>query len=303
VTSDDHLISADVLARQSVDLRFPADPWDRVDLDTAFSGQTIANPITWVGIIELGKPGPPTGELLHGADWQISFSEKAWEAPGWTIEGTRQDIVIDPPLAVVSIPTETVIVSEARDRGRPALRTMLGYAHLFTDVLKGASLAWEGPVFKNAAGNLVILGGVKRALVQISDAGLQVIRRRLLPLNVRGLSERHRLALAWYAEAWSASTMQSRFTSLWFAVVVAVDSTYSRSKRDDTRQMDRIDEYLYNLAISNERRATMYEHLKESYRIRNDVVHEGNTSAITPDSLAVLGSAVSDFLMADIGRT
>lgn len=284
------------------DTRFPADPWDRPELDDAFKGFGDGTPMNWLAAIRLAAPGPPSPSSVPGVDWTITLLDEAFTAPGFDIDKKPLDTTIKPPVAIISIATGESDVSRARDVGRPRLRAVVGYVHMTSVLFSGAELAWEGPGYRRAD-SLVLGSGNTRVFARISDSGLDGIRATLTGLELAKLPPRHLMALEWLGEAWKADVAAVKFVHLWFAVVAAIDSTFTRSQMTSTEQMERIRTYLQNLPISTKSRDEMFNELSTAYRLRNRLVHAGDRAGITPDALAALGSVTLAFLRADIGRT
>jgi hypothetical protein len=122
-------------------------------------------------------------------------------------------------------------------------------------------------------------------------------------LSLGRLANRHQLALEWIAEAWGIQSPPVKFTNLWSAVVVAVDSTYTRTQRRKTQQMHRVRDYLLRLPLSQHRRDNLQVEFETAYSIRNRIEHEGERGAATHEALEALDRAVHEFLIADLGRS
>ena len=259
--------------RVSIDSLLPADALDRTDLDEVLQGFADGSPLVWAAAIALAEPGPSGPIAIEGTDWRVDIMEEAFRAPGFgRSDEKRQDVVIEPPVGVLSVITGETTPTAARDVGRPRLHALIGYMQLRTGLLAGASVSWEGLAYRTDHETNRLASGRNQAFVRVSEAGIEEMRKALTGLQLTELSQHHLLALEWLAEAWRNTATPIRFANLWFAVVVAVDSTFSKSQKKKHSQLKRIEQYLLNLPVSQARRDEFYAAFERAYDIAATVV-------------------------------
>lgn len=289
--------------RLPVDVRMPPDPLEHPDLDEVMPGFADGSPIVWAAAIRLAEPGPEVTSSIPGVDWRITCLDEPFFAPAFNSDGDREDIQINPPVAVLSVDTGgATTVAVASERGRQRLRALIGYVHLRTPLLTGGTLEWEGPALKTSDGKYRFGSGSTQTYLSISDVGLEKIRQTLIQLELGRLDARHALALEWLADAWMPRSTPVRFVNLWVAVEVVVEPTFTRSQRKGTDLMDRIADYLHGLPLSDERRRDLEQRLRDAYSLRNGVVHRGERTAVTAKALGTLFDAVAEFIVTDMGK-
>jgi hypothetical protein len=282
----------------------PAEALDREDLDEVLKDFADGDPLLWAAAIPLPKPGPDGRVAFEGTDWRVAIPDQTFRAPGFGIsEDDRKDVEIEPPVAILSVSTGASTPTTARDVGRPRLHALIGYIQLRTGIFAGSWIGWEGLASPMEDGAIRFATGRNQAVFRASDAGIEQIREKLTGFALENLSTRHQLALEWLAEAWRSASTSVRFANLWFAVVVAVDSTFTKSEKEHLNQMERVRQHLLALPISPVRRDELLEAFRKAYAIRNDTVHEGSRKAATPEALSELYAAVVAFLQDDIGST
>ena len=93
-----------------------------------------------------------------------------------------------------------------------------------------------------------------------------------------------------------------QLANLWFAIVVVVDHSYTRSQLRESTQMDRVRKHLLLFPISQPRRDSLCARLDRAYDLRNKIVHEGERTVAIAD-VEELFEAICEFLLADIAKS
>ena len=282
---------------------FARDPYYGRDLDSVWPEFTNGKPIAWGGVIAVAPPGPSADQRLEGPGWLLHLQLEPYEFKERGRDGQEEEHVVPGPVAIVSVQTNSISLNGARDIGRSLLRSLLGYLAARSNIFVGGTIEWEGAVLPVEDNKIRTLSLRARASVALDDRRLEELRRSLVAFNLAKLKASQRLALTWVAEAWSAPNRSIQLADLWFAVVVVVDSLYSRKQRRKTKQMFRVKAHLSLLPISEARRTDLYSRLKRAYTLRNKVVHEGAQDLVSIEDVEKLWAAVQELLLADIFRS
>ena len=180
--------------------------------------------------------------------------------------------------------------------------------HLRTHLFTGARLVWEGPAIILANRDVRVGAGATRYELLVDAVGLAQSRDATANMVLGSLAPKHELALEWLAEARASEALPIRLVNLWFAIVVTVDSGYSATDFGHVQglertQMERVEDYLTLLSISEESRATMLATFRKAYSLRNRIVHRGERECVANDDMVEFNDAVIAFLQTDLHRS
>jgi Apea-like HEPN len=287
-------------------------PLEDVDLDNipVLKGFADGSKLHWAIAITLAPPGWPEDQevevLVQGPDWQAEFyPPNHQQLPLVIRDGTNSKIaprLIDEHFVLVRVATKETTLSAARHYGRQAVRAALGMLQLEYVALTAQEVLWEGAIrvmpdkkshFMASGMDLFVTG---MTAANIPKRGMKFATHKV------GIFPGHvTLALNWYSRAWATGSRIDRFVNLWFAAVVLIDHGDSKNQLDKVKQRERIERHVNSLLLSTVKANELISHLKDSYDIRNEVVHQGLTSRVTADSTETLQLAVDQLIWFAIG--
>ena len=277
------------------------DPLDRPDLDEVLAEFATGEPIVWIAALSLAPPGPVSSSEIDGFDWRLTIlTETPLRLPTILANGTGDWIVVEPPLAALSVATGQTSPTKARDVGRPRLRALIGRLHLGIPLLIGGAVEWEGPAIQLADGRQRFGSSRGGTTLTLSDAAIDEIRRSTLGFRLATLRQHQQLALEWLTESWRIEEIPLRLATLWFAVVAIVDQAEEGQKKGT--QLERVKKYLLGLPVSPARRDELFAKLDVAYGLRNRIVHEADRGCATQADVDQLFEATKELLWADLGR-
>jgi len=295
----------------------PSDPLDGdlegIPLLRQFSGKGTL----WWGLAVTLAAQIAEGEpvTVPGQDWLIVFypagglklhlfSERVFMKTG-TRRFTKRKL--QRPTAFLRVNTGTHHLSEARDYGRAAVRTLLGLAQMHFPIILPHEIVWEGPVQlrARAGGRVRERYGTGHSSVTAPPADSSKLTSTGLTLaafRLKSLPQHVGLSLRWYALAWASQRRADQFIQLWLSALVLIDHGYSKSQRKKISQDSRIERYVNRMLLSRSRAQQLADTLKTAYDVRNTMIHEGDESGATRDSVERLQAAVTQMLSVELAQ-
>jgi hypothetical protein len=302
---------------QRIGPALPSDPLDR-DLESIPSLRQLSGKGTlWWGLAvplaaEINAANPVT---VPGEDWLIvfyptgrlelrSFSERVFGKTGSRKFVKRK---IRRPAAFLKVNTGTQRLNEAREYGRPAVRTLLGLARMKFPIILAHETIWEGAIQpRGRSGDRLrerytaVHSGVEAPPADpryVTDTGLG-----LAPFKLRTLPQHVGLSLRWYGLAWASRRRADQFIQLWLSALVLIDHGYTKTQRKKISQDSRIDRYVNGMLLSTSRAQQLADTLKAAYDRRNTMIHEGDESAATEEAVEQLQAAVMQMLSFELAQ-
>ena len=252
---------------------------------------------TWNEVVRIG-----------GVDWAAEFDppgELKVPVPARKRLAWRK---IPEHAVLVSVRTDSTDINEARDRGRPAVRSLLALLRHEVPVLLPSRVLWEGAIIGIKKGRIGMTAyGLKMESARgISATRLHALGLRLAKLSVSAFPPPLKRSLEWLMLARSANVRSEKFMHLWLAVLTL--ASFGQPLRG--LDMPRVRKYTATMGhgIGGVRSplsiADLNDRLGRVYRIRNDLVHRADDSEITLGLLETLESdafELIDFELAKLG--
>lgn len=290
---------------------FELDLLDQDDLEARYPGFCDGKPIAWGLVVGAVSATWKESVRVGGLDWTAEFYPPGeFRAPltSRSPTGRMRWRRVQSHCLHVAVNTGEKGLNEARDIGRPAVRSLLAILRREVPVVLPGNVIWEGGFTRPRKGRVKMTSIAVRleSGAGVSSTRLHRMGLRLAKISALTMPPQLRQALEWLSLARSASVRAEKFIHLWLAVLTL--ASYGQPKR--YRDMTRVRNYTstMTLGVGGVRSplsvADLNDRLLGVYRIRNDLLHRADDSRITVSLLEQLESdafELVDFEFAKLG--
>lgn len=298
--------------RRRISGGMPFQPEELSDRDLArhFPDFSQGRPILWG--LALGALSNSWNEhtIIRGQDWQAEFyPPKQLKLPHPSEKRVRVSWKAVPRhCCLISVRTTKSDMNEARDVGRPAVRSILALIRREIPILLPAEILWEGAIVAVRSDH-IRMSTAPQHLELGRPAGATRLYRvglNLAQVSVVDMPPQLSRALEWLILARAASVPAERFMHLWLAVLTF--ASYKQPKR--LKDMVRIRRYTRTMTTgvagvrSQLSVAELNERFRRAEKVRHALVHRADDSGITGAFLTGLEDSafeLVDFELAKIG--
>lgn len=265
------------------------------DLEAHFPDFGQGRPLAWA--LAVGAIAGSWDEeiVIQGRDWDVKFyPPKLLKIPYPSEKRIRASMRGVPRhCCVLRVHTEKVDMNDARQVGRPAIRSLLALLRREIGVIVPADILWEGAMVTTPRGYARMSTAVRRLEAKLVDATrMHSVGLKLANISAIGMPRQLHLALEWLSLARSATVRSEKFMHLWLAVLTL--ASYKQPRR--LTDMTRIRRYTKTMIVGDGgvrsplSVAGLNDRFRRAYKIRNDLVHRADEAGITEGVLANLES-------------
>lgn len=281
------------------------------DLNPKYPGFADGKRISWGLAIEAVSGTWSKHSSVFGVDWTADFfPPKEFRIPllKRSPSGRMRWQKVPSHCLLVTVHTGKDDINEARDVGRPAVRSLMAVLRREVPLLLPAQVVWEGGMVRPRKRQLrmtTVLSQMESAK-GIGESRLQKMGLKLAKISTRSMPPQLRQALEWLNLARSASVRPEKFIHLWLAVLTLASFGQPKKHRD----MKKIRNYTKTMGhgvggvLSPLAIADLNLRLENARKIRNDLLHKADDSRITLDLLEKLeldAFRLVDFELAKLG--
>ena len=248
--------------------------------------------------------------IIRGQDWQAEFyPPKQLKLPHPSEKRVRVSWKTVPRhCCLISVRTAKSDMNEARDVGRPAVRSVLALIRREIPVFLPAEILWEGAIVAVRSDRIRMSTAPQHLEVgqPASASRLYRVGLNLAQVSVVNMPPQLSRALEWLILARAASVKAEKFMHLWLAILTL--ASYKEPKR--LKDMVRIRRYTKTMTTgvagvrSQLSIAELNERFRQAEKTRHALVHRADDSGITGDFLTGLEDdafELVDFELAKMG--
>ena len=233
--------------------------------------------------------------VIQGRDWDVKFyPPKQLKIPHPSEKRIRASMRGVPRHCfLLRVHTSEDDMNDAREVGRPAVRSLLALLRREVPVLLPADIIWECALVTTPRGYARMSTYIRRHEAKPVDATrMHIVGLKLANIPVLGMPRQLNLALEWLSLARSATVRSERFMHLWLAVLTLASFRQPKKLKD----MPRIRRYTKTMIVGDGgvrsplSVADLNDRFGRAYKIRNDLLHRADDSGITEGVLASLES-------------
>jgi hypothetical protein len=190
---------------------------------------------------------------IEGIDWKVTLCPPGSLAiPTWTGTNASKTRMtrVRRHAAMFAVSLKKTDANEARDLGRPRVRSLVGLLRREIPMIMPSAVLWEG---------LLGIRGKKKSLLMlaidvdirpdrtVTQSNIQDLRMRLLQLKLQSAPDAAMRALEWMTAARRTSTAPEQLVNLWLAVIALIKP----GQPADALDPDRIHAYTDRLRRTN----------------------------------------------------
>jgi len=286
---------------------FQGMPWEfdvlEADLDSKYPNFAEGNPILWAAAVGAAAGSWSEETRIRGIDWIAEFHPpKSLKTPYPRPSRWR---TINECCVLFSINTQTEVMNEARDKGRVAIRALVGLLRRDFPTIVPGKLLWEGAITKRGTKIRMSSAGSGMAASQpASSKKLHRVGLKFAKVETAKFPVQLTSALKWMNLSRSATVRSEKFFHLWLALLTLASYGQSRKRGD----MARIRRYTATMGhgIGGVRSplniAELNQRVGVAYRVRNRLIHEAAETAVTIELLDQLEAVAYEFVDFELAK-
>jgi hypothetical protein len=165
---------------------------------------------------------------IEGIDWKVTLCPPgSLTIPTWTGTNTSKTRMtrVRRHAAMFTVSLKKTDANEARDLGRPRVRSLIGLMRREIPMIMPSSVLWEGLLGIRGKNKPVLMLAIDvdvRPDRKVTQSNVQDRRMRLLQLKLQSAPNSAMRALEWMTAARRTSTAPEQLVNLWLAVIALI---------------------------------------------------------------------------------